>query len=140
MPVDSSLRGNMQTTQISEAYFSRENRDHIQMMLQKCIYRNTAGHVMIPRQDDQDVVAFMSLIFDNHSRNLRFNIQGQLMALNEVTIRSLVSAVMPAVRAYLKAQEEFEKGPLAARGILLPRAESDRIFRGDTGHVGSSVF
>ncbi len=92
------LRGNWESTPVTEAFFSSENVERIQILLRKGVYdRSQPKGYMIDRQSTDELKIIMRAIYYQYARNLPRDIAGQVNDLNKKVIDWSVPHILSAV-------------------------------------------
>ena len=101
-----ALQGNVYNTQLSDAYFSRENIQIIQNALKKGVYDKSNGNIVIDNQSEDKIVSVMRSMYLQHSKNLNTNIREQITELNKHVLNFCVPNVYSEAVAYLKYKQD----------------------------------
>jgi hypothetical protein len=107
------LRGNWEENDISRSYFSGENVDRIQNAIRKKVFElsQPKGYV-IDNQSVDEIKMIMRAIYYQYSRNLPFDIQGQVMELNGRVVEWSVPHILSAVDQYVYYLNDISHMPV----------------------------
>jgi hypothetical protein len=98
---DDMLRGNWESTDVTKVYFSKENLDRIQNAIRKTVFeRSQPKGYVIDNQSVDEIKMIMRAIYYTYSRNLPFDIDGQVNELNGRVIEWSVPHILSAVDHY----------------------------------------
>ena len=106
IPIESSdfrdaLNGNIITSDLSVAYFSKENIRIIQNGLRVGVYNLSKGSYIISPQNEDNLKVIMRSIFLQNSANLPNNIKEQLNELNSIVLDYCIPKVYGEAKGYL---------------------------------------
>lgn len=102
-----SLNGIQEISNLSYAFFSKENIKIIQNAIRKGIYDKSNGKFIIGEQDYDTLNIIMRSIYLQNSRNLETNIQKQIISLNNLVINYCVNQIYGEVNGYLKYKNDI---------------------------------
>ena len=88
-------------TPLSSAFFSPQNIQNVQNLLQQEILRRSGGNYRIGNQNDIHIMTVMRAIYVINSRNLSFNVPRQVQELNILVINEMVPNVLSNIQQYL---------------------------------------
>jgi hypothetical protein len=95
------LRGNWETTPLSEAYFSAENMEIIQHAIRKAVYdRSQPKGYLIDKQSVDELKIIMRAIYYQYARNLPSDIPAQVADLNTKVVNWSAPHILSAVDHY----------------------------------------
>jgi len=95
------LRGNWEKTPVSNAFFSAENIERIQVLIRKGVYdRSSPKGYVIDRQSVDELKIIMRAIYYQYARNLPQDVLGQVVDLNNKVITWSVPHILSAVDHY----------------------------------------
>ena len=95
------LRGNWEPTDVTRTYFSKENLDLIQNAIRREVFnRSQPKGYVIDNQSVDELKMIMRAIYYTYSRNLPFDIQGQVNELNGRVVEWSVPHILSAVDHY----------------------------------------
>lgn len=95
--------------QVSEIFFSRENVDTIQKIIQYNVYQQSSKQHKISRQSDPELFIIMNSIYKQHRRNLPHHIQEQINELNEIVSTEATRLIMPRLLQYIGYMNTLDK-------------------------------
>lgn len=95
------LRGNWETTSVSQAFFSPSNVGTIQNAIRRYVYEKSQpkGYV-IDDQSADELKIIMRAIYYQYAKNLPFNVSQQVSELNEMVVNWSGPHILSAVDHY----------------------------------------
>jgi hypothetical protein len=87
---------------LSKAFFSRENIQIVQNAIRKGVYDKSNNQYIIGEQSCDDLKMIMRSIYLQHSKNLPYNIQGQIQELNNLVVAYCVHNVYSEALGYMQ--------------------------------------
>jgi len=96
------LEGQWDNTQLSLAFFSKQNMEIIQNAIRAGVYERSNGQYVIGRQDCDSLKIVMRSIYLQHSANKPTNINGQIKELNKLVLNYCIPQVYGEAQGYLK--------------------------------------
>jgi len=102
-----ALQGNVYNTQLSDAYFSRENIQMIQNQIRHAIYNVSKEQFLIGEQDNDTLKIIMRSIFLQNSLNLKCNIKGQIATLNQLVLNYCIPQIYGELKGYIRFKEDI---------------------------------
>lgn len=117
----SRLNNQMEATNLSNAFFSKENVDNVQIMIRNTV-RNVCekdqdplliGHkpINIARQNDTELHIIMRSIYLQYGRNLPTGIQEQINKLNVIVVNESVPKIISALKQKIKYLDDIQRLP-----------------------------
>lgn len=95
------LRGNWESTPVSESFFSAANVERIQLLIRKGVYdRSQPKGYVIDNQSVDELKIIMRAIYYQYARNLPKDIAAQVADLNQKVIDWSVPHILSAVDHY----------------------------------------
>lgn len=95
------LRGNWESTPVSEAFFSATNIKRIQQLIRKAVYdRSGDKKYLIDDQSVDELKIIMRAIYYQYSRNLPDGVAVQITDLNEKVVNWSAPHILSAVDHY----------------------------------------
>ena len=95
------LRGNWETSPVSELYFSAENVEQIQQRIRREVYdRSMPKGYVIDKQSVDELKIIMRAIYLQYARNLPNDVAGQVADLNTKVCDWAVPHILSAVDHY----------------------------------------
>ena len=82
---------------LESTFFSPENIDLINKQLILSLFRKTNKKFVICPQKDEDLIIVMRYVFIEYSRNLPYNIQGQVKDLNCIVVGEVLPTIISNV-------------------------------------------
>ena len=107
-----ALKGNFTKNQLSDLYFSRKNIDALQEGIRYQVYVRTNNTHIINRQSDTELAVVMRSVYYEHSRNLPFDIIGQVKQLNAKVLEYCVNDIISEIRMRLHYQKDIDAVPM----------------------------
>jgi len=101
------LRGNWESTPVSNGFFSSANVDRIQQLIRKGVYdRSGTKQYVIDSQSADELKIIMRALYLESAINLPTNIREQVTALNQHVVNHCVPKLINEIRAYLKYKRD----------------------------------
>jgi hypothetical protein len=97
-----ATQGIWNDTILSKVFFSRENIQIIQNAIRKGVYDKSNKQYTIGEQSSDDLKMIMRSIFLQNSKNLSYNIQGQVQELNKIIIIYCVDKIYSEAIGYMQ--------------------------------------
>ena len=97
-----ALEGQLETSSLSDAYFSKENIQHLQNRIREGVYIKSSSRFRIGEQDCDVLKVVMRSIYLQYSSNLPNDIPEQIKALNQMVLNYCIPQVFSEAQAYLK--------------------------------------
>jgi len=82
---------------LETTFFSKENIEIINRQLILRVYQKTNKKFLICRQKENDLIIVMRYVFIEHSRNLPYDIEGQIKNLNCIVVGEILPTVITNV-------------------------------------------
>lgn len=96
------LLGIQDKSNLSIAFFSKENVKIIQNALRRAIYEKSNQQYIIEQQDVKELHIVMRSIYLQNSRNLPYDIPGQIAELNKMVLEFCIQQVYSECNARMK--------------------------------------
>jgi hypothetical protein len=129
---DEALKSNISPNQLTDVYFSQQNVNALHEAIRYQVYVRSQNKHIIDRQSDIDLKIVMRSIYYEHSKNLPFDILGQVKELNARVIEYCVSNILSEIDMYLYYREDIQKNPRPLpRSINTSSAGSKTLFMKD---------
>jgi hypothetical protein len=107
------LRGNWESTPVSDSFFSAENVERIQILIRKGVFdRSQPKGYVIDNQSVDELKIIMRAIYYQYARNLPSDVAGQVADLNAKVIDWAVPHVLSAVDHYFYYLNDISKLPV----------------------------
>ena len=113
IPVDNkngyvdAMKGNWMNTNLSIAYFSKENIQILQNGIRAGVYNKSNKQYIIAPQNEDTLKIIMRSIFLQHSNNIMDNITAQIKDLNDMVINYCGPKLMGEAKGYIKYKEDI---------------------------------
>lgn len=107
------IRGLHQESPINQAFFSKQNMDHLNSLICKEVYKVSGGKYKIDKQSETELVIVMRGMYFQHGQNLEFDIKEQVKRLNRFVVEYSVPKIMTEIAQYLGYLNEVENMPNA---------------------------
>lgn len=104
------IRGNFEKSPLNQAYFSGPNFQIIQNAIRKMVY-DKSGELIDPVSSD-DLFMVMRAIFLQYSRNLPYNIVGQITELNDRVVAWCVPKIVSEISMYKTYTKDISSMPV----------------------------
>ena len=128
-----SISNIQETSNLSNAFFSRENVDKIQNNIIERVRIESNNEYNIGRQSDLQLQIIMRSIYLSNSKNLNSNIQHQVAILNETVVIECIKQIIPNIKQYLGYRKDIS----SPRHIMeLPQSVSS----GFDNQLGNALF
>jgi hypothetical protein len=105
---EEALKGVLEVSKLSQAFFSQQNIAILQKKLKSEVYRLTNKKIILEvDQDEKDLVLAMRAIYIEHAKHLDTNITEQINELNMLTVNYVIPDMMNAIKqqyGFLKDQ------------------------------------
>lgn len=107
------MRGNLERTPLSDAFFSRKNFDKLQESIQAEVYRASGPKkYRIDRQNVDELKTVGRAIFLQYSRNSPVDIEGQVAELNRMVIEWCYPRILSEIDAHLHYLNDISHLPV----------------------------
>ena len=94
--------GQWDETQLSKAYFSKENIQIIQNGIRLGVYQKSNNQYVVAPQDCDALKIIMRSVFLQHATNQPQNISGQIYQLNKIVLDYCIFHVYSEAQSYIK--------------------------------------
>ena len=101
-----ALTGTIVKTNLSNAYFSKENIDIIQNGIRAGVYNLSKGSYIIAPQSVDNIKIIMRSVYLDNCSNLPNNITEQIQELNDIVLDYCIPKVYGEAKGYLKYLED----------------------------------
>lgn len=106
------LQGNVEETNLSRAFFSKENMNIIQNGIRAGVYRLSKGLYNVAPQNETNLKIIMRSLFLQYSAHQPNNIREQVKQLNKIVLDYCVPSVLNEADAYLKYKRDVSNMPM----------------------------
>ena len=96
-----ALEGQWEDTQLSDAFFSKENIQIIQNGIRAGVYEKSNGQYVVGPQDCDTIKIIMRSIFMQYSANMNDYIQNQIKELNQMVLNYCIQQVYSEAKGYM---------------------------------------
>jgi hypothetical protein len=128
------LRGNWEVTPLTQAFFSSENVERIQILIRKGVYdRSQPKGYVIDRQSVDELKIIMRAIYYQYARNLPNNIAGQVADLNAKVVDWSVPHILSVVDHHMFYLKDISHLPV-------PLAHSQHLSSAGTKSLPANPF
>jgi hypothetical protein len=108
-----ALQGNLiQTTPLSDLYFSQVNIDAVQQGIRYKVYVESKGKYVIGRQSDTELMTIMRSIYLQHAQHQPTNVVGQVKVLNSMVIEFSVPRILAELEQYNTYRKDITTLPV----------------------------
>ena len=97
---------------LEKTFFSKENIDNINKALILNVYNKTNKKFLICNQSEEKLIIVMRYIFIEYSRNLLFDISGQIKKLNNIVINELTPQIISNAEQQIDYIRDITTQPL----------------------------
>jgi type 1 glutamine amidotransferase len=94
--------GQWNETELSKAYFSKENIQIIQNGIRSGVFEKSNGQYLVSTQDCDTLKIIMRSVYLQHSANQPTNISGQIEQLNQIVLDYCIYHVYSEAQSYMK--------------------------------------
>jgi len=95
------LRGNHERNAVADAFFTRKNMDIVQATIRKEVYRISGPKkYQIDKQDVDEIKTIMRAMYLQYSKNIPFNVAGQVQELNDYVIKWSAPRIVSEIDAF----------------------------------------
>ena len=98
--------GNWYDTNLSDAFFSKENIQILQNGIRAGVYQKSNGNISIGEQSCDELMTVMRSIFLQYSQNRARNIPDQVKALNDQVLVYSIPQVHSEAEAYIRYKHD----------------------------------
>jgi hypothetical protein len=119
-----ALRGNWEVTELSKAFFSKDNITVIQNAIRRAVYdKSGPKKYVIDDQSADELTIIMRTMYLQYAQNLPYDIPGQVLDLNEKVLNWSVPHILSAVDHYNYYLNDISHMPTPlARSVSLSSA------------------
>jgi len=128
------LRGNWESTPVSNGFFSSANVDRIQQLIRKGVYdRSGPKAYVIDNQSADEMKIIMRAIYYQYGRNMTTDIVGQIDDLNKKVVDWSVPHILSAVDMYHYYLKDISQLPI-------PMEQPQHLSRAGTRSLPMNPF
>jgi hypothetical protein len=128
------LRGNWESTPVSNGFFSSANVDRIQQLIRKGVYdRSGPKGYVIDNQSADEMKIIMRAIYYQYGRNMTTDILGQIDDLNKKVVDWSVPHILSAVDMYHYYLKDISQLPI-------PMEQPQHLSRAGTRSLPMNPF
>jgi hypothetical protein len=128
------LRGNWESTPVSNGFFSSANVDRIQQLIRKGVYdRSGPKQYVIDNQSADEMKIIMRAIYYQYGRNMTDDILGQVNDLNKKVVDWSVPHILSAVDMYHYYLKDISQLPI-------PMEQPQHLSRAGTRSLPMNPF
>jgi hypothetical protein len=131
---DDAIRGNLQKTPLSRAYFSPANVQIIQNKIRRDVYDRSKGEFLIDPQSVDQLMTVMRAMYLQYGRNMPTGIPEQITELNQMVADWCVPRIIAEASMHKTYLHDIQNLPVPmAHPVMLTRTGSksatfDRFF------------
>lgn len=107
---EETTRGIVQPTSLSDLFFSKLNRDALQLGLQRLVYKDTKK--IIGRQSDVELEIIMRSVFLQYARHMPFEVVEQVRELNARVLDYAVPRVVREIQQNATYRADIQRLPV----------------------------
>ena len=119
MAKDDLLRGNWSDTPVSNAFFSVQNMNMLQMEIVHQVKQKSGGAWTIDPQDIDELKIIMRAMFYQYGKNLPSDIKGQVDELNSMVLVWAVPRIMSEIQHHIYYINDIDKLPVPMERPML---------------------
>jgi hypothetical protein len=128
------LRGNWESTPLSDSFFSLDNIERLQVLIRRGVYeRSKEKGYIIDAQSVDELKIIMRAIYYQYARNLPKDIKGQVNDLNQKVVDWSVPHILSAVDHYYYYLNDISHLPV-------PLAQPQHLSRAGTRSLPMQPF
>ena len=101
-----ALIGTHECSNLSQAYFSKENMQIIQNAIRAQVYLKSNKEFIIAQQDIANLQIIMRAIYLQNALNLKCNISEQIQNINNLVVDYCVPKLLSEAKAYIKYKHD----------------------------------
>lgn len=124
---------NRAKTPVSDVFFSEENVDALHEGIRYQVYVQSNGKHTIGRQSDVELGIVMRSVYLEYSKNLPFDVLGQVRELNSIVLKLTVPKIVREVDMYVAYRRDISTLP-----VPLERAQN--VSRAGTRSLALKEF
>jgi hypothetical protein len=102
-----ALKSNTAGNQLTSVYFSKKNIDALQDAIRYQVYIRSGKQFVIDKQSETELKVVMRSIYLEYSRNMTFDIVGQVRELNGKVLEFCVDKILAEIRMYLHYRQDI---------------------------------
>ncbi len=124
----SSISQRLENTNLSVAYFSKQNINKIQNAIIREVYNKSAGKYKISTQSEQELLIIMRSYYLQYGKNLPNNLNSQIEKLNNMVIEWASNEIITNIEQYLKYKETVSTLPMPLERSQLPSQKGTKTL------------
>ena len=97
---EQSLNGIRKEPLLSKVFFSQQNINLLQKRIITEVLKTTNGGYLIEKQNENDLLIVMQLIYSEHAKHLHNHIRKQISDLNDLVLDEIVPSIVSELKAY----------------------------------------
>jgi hypothetical protein len=107
------LRGNWESTPVSDGFFSPENVELLQNQIRRAVFdRSQPKGFVVDKQSVDELKIIMRAIYYQYARNLPRDISGQIADLNQKVVNWSAPHILSAVEHYMYYLDDISHMPV----------------------------
>ncbi len=103
---NNSITGIFERSKLSDAFFSFKNVKEVQKKLKEGVYLKSKNKLIIDDQPEDIIITVMRAYFLQYSKNLDYDINGQVFDLNNMVLNYLINSAYNEAISYLKYKKD----------------------------------
>lgn len=107
-----NINHTIEENSVNSNFFSNENINKIQQSLIASIFNKSKGKYKIGKQDEEQLKIIMRSIYLQNSKNLPYDIEGQVETLNNLVLEYSISNVYTEIQQYIGYLRDSSTLPL----------------------------
>jgi len=136
--IRSSLQYSQEETPLSRAYFSAQNMEAVQTGIRRSVYEITQRDtdpiltphkpIVIGKQNEVELQIIMRSIYLQYSKNVNYDISGQISELNSLVIREAVPDIITNMKQYLGYAADIQRLPMPFDLPKNPSSKGEKTY------------
>lgn len=133
-----TLTYTQEETPLSQLFFSQENIDRVQSDIKRVVYESCERDrdpiltkfkpIVIGRQNDLQLQIIMRSIFLQFSKNVEYNVAGQIHELNDLVVREAVPDIITNIKQYIGYSADIERLPIPMDLPKNPSSKGEKTY------------
>jgi hypothetical protein len=123
-----AMAGNWYDTQLSAAFFSKENIIILQNGIRAGVYKKSNGQYLVGLQSCDELKIVMRGVFLQNSKNLPSNISQQISALNAIVLDYCIKQVYGEAEGYMKYKRDASTLVVPMSNPILSKINDKQLF------------
>ena len=121
--------GQWDETNLSKAYFSKENLQIVQNGIRSGVYEKSNGQYLVAPQDCDTLKIIMRSVYLQHAANQPTNISGQIEQLNQIVLDYCIYHVFSEAQSYMKYLHDVSNLPVPISTPIVERQKDKNDYK-----------